>query len=75
MGKSRAKDNTEHEHGDITRFNVIVRCVSAPDAEIRIDRAIIILLAAAAEAAMRSNEITNPEEDSPCETHTNDTRE
>ena len=72
MGKPNAKDNIDHKHGKFARLSVIVRCVSAPDAETRIDRAMNILLAAAEGAAMMPNEVTDHEEDSPCEKNADD---
>lgn len=50
-------------------LSVVVRYVSSPDAGSRIDRAISILMAAAEKYAKLSKEITNPEEDTPRQTH------
>ncbi len=67
-----AKDKVGHREHKFTRLSVVVRCVSAPDAESRIDRATSILLAAAEECAKPSKKIMNPEEDPPRKTHTDD---
>ena len=67
-----AKDKVDRREREFTGLSMVVRYVSAPDAEIRIDRAITILLAAVEEYAKLSKEIANPEEDPPRQKHADD---
>lgn len=72
MRTPNAKDKVDRRERKSTGLSKLVRYVSAPDAGIRIDRVITILLAAAEEYAKLSEEITNPEEDPPHQTHADD---
>jgi hypothetical protein len=72
MRKANGTDKVEPGEHEFAGIGVLVRCVSAPDAESRIDRAMSILLAAAEEYAKLSREVTNPEEDAARETRADD---
>lgn len=72
MRTANGKDRVEPGGHESAGIGVVVRCVSAPDVESRIDRAMSILMAAAEEYAKLSREVTNPEEDPPHETRTDD---
>jgi len=68
MRMANGKDKPERGEHEFAGMGVVLRCVSAPDVESRIDRAMSILLAAAEEYAKLSREVANSEEDPPRET-------
>jgi site-specific recombinase len=72
MRTSNGKDKVKPGEQKFAGIGVLVRCVSAPDVESRIDRAMSILLTAAEEYAKLSREVTNPEEDAARETRADD---
>ena len=72
MRTASGKDKAERGEHECAGIGVVLRCVSAPDAESRIDRAMSILLTAAEEYAKLSREVANPKEDPPREMRAQD---